>query len=105
MALADLAVASAVNCIAMLGNADVVWGDFEARAIYSTPGREIFEGQVISDDHSLVYLTSELPELTSGQSVTVSVEINGVVTVSEFVTRPPLKLDDGLLSQVGIVEA
>jgi hypothetical protein len=96
MALADLAVASAVNSMAMLSNADVVWGDFEARAIYSMPGREVFEGQVVSEDHTLIYLTDDLPGLGSGESLTV----NG----ASFKTRTPLKLDDGLMHQVGIVE-
>lgn len=89
-----MATASAAMSMAMLANADVVWGAMECRAIYSKPGVDVLDGMAISDAHSLVYVTADLPSLIANSSITV----NGAA----FKTRAPRQMDDGLLSSVDL---
>jgi hypothetical protein len=94
-----MATASAAMSMAMLANADVVWGAMECRAIYSKPGVEVLDGTAISDDHTIIYLTSALPDLVRGESLAIAPDGEAV---GNFTTRAPRQMDDGLLSYVGL---
>ena len=75
----------------------VVWGVYSCRAIYSKPGMEVLGGIGMIDDHTIQYVTSDLPGLGSGQTITV----NG----ASFTTQTPRLMIDGKLSIAGLSPA
>jgi hypothetical protein len=72
----------------------VVWGSYSTLGLKNEPGAEGLGGFAVSNDPQITYITSELPGLTAGESITV----DGV----PYETRAPMQLDDGAFSVVGL---
>jgi hypothetical protein len=102
MALQDMAQVSAAQSIAMLGNADVTWGEHECRAIFDQPGDIVLDGQLVTTDYQVTYLTSALPGIEQGAEITVTPDATGEPLA--FTTRSRDAGSDGCLSTIGLQE-
>lgn len=100
MALQHMAQVSASQSIAMLGNADVAWGEHECRAIFDQPSDIVLDGQLVTTDYQVTYLTSELPGIEQGAEITVTPDATGEPLI--FTTRPRDVGGDGYLSTIGL---
>jgi hypothetical protein len=74
-----------------------VFGAQSATVILDQPDGQIFDGQLVTGDPSMVYISGELEGLAKG----------GVVTIDGTdyrVTQPPERVQDGKLMQAQVAE-
>jgi hypothetical protein len=102
MALQHMAQVSAAQSIAMLGNADLTWGEHECRAIFDQPSDIVLDGQLVATDYQVTYLTSELPGIEQGAEISVTPDATGEPLT--FTTRARDAGSDGYLSTIGLQE-